>query len=35
VFDMKTMKNKLITVGGIWALDILALVVFIPVLQWI
>jgi len=35
VFDMKTMKNKLITVGTIWAVDILALIVFIPILLWI
>jgi hypothetical protein len=35
VFDMKKMKNKLITVGTIWAVDILALIVFIPVLGWI
>ncbi len=35
VFDMKTMKSKLITVGSIWALDILALIVFSPVLHWI
>jgi hypothetical protein len=35
VFDMKTMKSKLITVGSIWALDILALIAFIPVLHWI
>ncbi len=35
VFDMKTMKSKLITVGTIWAVDILALILFIPVLGWI
>ena len=35
VFDMKTIKSKLITVGTIWAVDILALVIFIPVLGWI
>ena len=35
VFDMKSMKSKLITVGTIWAVDILALVIFIPVLRWI
>jgi hypothetical protein len=35
VFDMKSMKSKLITVGTIWAVDILALVIFIPVLGWI
>jgi len=35
VFDMKSIKSKLITVGTIWAVDILALVFFIPVLGWI
>ena len=35
VFDMKSIKSKLITVGTIWAVDILALVIFIPVLGWI
>lgn len=35
VYDMKTMKSKLITVGIIWAIVIISLVVFIPVLHWI
>ncbi len=35
VHDMKSMKQKLLTVGSIWALDILALGLFIPVLHWI
>jgi len=35
VFDMKTMKSKLITVGTIWAVVIVSLIVFIPVLHWI
>jgi hypothetical protein len=35
VFDMKAMKSKLITVGSLWGLDILALIVFIPILHWI
>jgi hypothetical protein len=35
VFDMKKMRSKLITVGSIWGLDILALVIFIPFLHWI
>jgi len=35
VFDMKTMKSKLITVGSIWELDILALFLFIPLLHCI
>jgi hypothetical protein len=35
VFDMKTMKSKLITVGTIWGVVILSLIVFIPILGWI
>ena len=35
VYDMKSIKARLITVGTIWAVDILALIVFIPVLKWI
>jgi hypothetical protein len=35
VFDMKTMKSKLITVGTIWAVVIVSLIVFIPILHWI
>jgi len=35
VHDMKTLKAKLITVGTIWAVVILSLVLFIPVLRWI
>jgi hypothetical protein len=35
VFDMRSMRNKLITVGTIWAVDILALIVFVPILHWI
>jgi len=35
VFDMPSLRNKLITVGSIWGLDLLALVLFIPVLGWI
>jgi len=35
VFDMKTIKSKLITVGVIWTLVIGSLIIFIPVLQWI
>jgi hypothetical protein len=35
VFDMKTMKSKLITVGTIWAVVLISLIVFIPVLGWI
>lgn len=35
VYDMKSIKSRLITVGTIWAVDILALIVFIPVLNWI
>jgi hypothetical protein len=35
VYDMKTMKQKLQTVGAIWALDIVALIVFAGFLKWI
>ncbi len=35
VYDMKSIKARLITVGTIWAVDVLALIVFIPVLNWI
>jgi len=35
VYDMKTMKSKLITVGTIWAVVIASLIVFIPILHWI
>jgi hypothetical protein len=35
VFDMKTMKSKLIAVGTIWGVVILSLIIFIPVLNWI
>lgn len=35
VFDMKSLKSKVAVVGGIWALDAVALVLFIPVLHWI
>jgi hypothetical protein len=35
VHDMKTLKAQLITVGTIWAVVLLSLVLFIPVLRWI
>jgi len=35
VFDMKSIRSKLITVGTIAAVDAVALIVFIPVLHWI
>jgi hypothetical protein len=35
VFDMKTLRSKITTVGVIWAVDIIALILFIPVLGWI
>jgi hypothetical protein len=35
VFDMKTIKSKLITVGTIAAVDGLALIVFMGILKWI
>jgi hypothetical protein len=35
VFDMKSIKSKLIAVSAIWGTVILSLIVFIPVLKWI
>ena len=35
VFDLKTIKSKLLAVGTIWAVVIISLIVFIPVLKWI
>lgn len=35
VFDMKTIKSKLLAVGAIWTVVIISLIVFIPVLKWI
>jgi hypothetical protein len=35
VFDMKSLRQKLLTVGAIAAADLLALVIFIPILGWI
>lgn len=35
VLDMKLMKSKLITVGTIFAIDALALIVFMGILNWI
>ncbi len=35
VYDMPTMKQKLQTVGGLWAVNILALIVFAGFLKWI
>jgi hypothetical protein len=35
VFDMKSMKGKLITVGTIWSVVIISLIIFIPILNWI
>jgi hypothetical protein len=35
VFDMKTLKAKLIAVGTIWAIVIASLILFIPILHWI
>ena len=35
VFDMKTLKAKLIAVGTIWAVVIASLILFIPILHWI
>lgn len=35
VYDMKSYKQKLWTVGSLWAFDILCLVVFMGILRWI
>jgi hypothetical protein len=35
VHDMKTLKGKLTVVGTIWAIVVLSLVLFIPILRWI
>ena len=35
VFDMKSIKSKLVTVGIIWGVVLVSLIVFIPVLHWI
>ena len=35
VFDMKSMKQKLQTVGALWAVDIVSLIVFAGFLKWI
>jgi hypothetical protein len=35
VYDMKTLKAKLIAVGTIWAVVIASLILFIPILHWI
>ena len=35
VYDMKTLKSKLIAVGIIWGIVIISLIIFIPILHWI
>ena len=35
VYDMKTIKQKLQAVGGLWAVNIVALIVFAGFLKWI
>jgi len=35
VFDMESMQSKLVTVGSIWTIALLSLIVFIPILHWI
>ena len=35
VFDMKSMKQKIQTVGTLWAVDIISLIVFAGFLKWI
>jgi hypothetical protein len=32
---MKSIQRKLITVGSIWTIAVLSLILFIPVLHWI
>ncbi len=35
VFDMKSLRQKITTVGAIYAVDVIALVLFLGVLKWI
>ena len=35
VYDMKTLKSKLIATGTVWGIIIASLIVFIPILHWI
>jgi hypothetical protein len=35
VFDMKTLKNKLITTGAVWGIILISMIIFIPILNWI
>jgi hypothetical protein len=35
VYDMKTLKQKLTTVGGLWAFDAVLVLVFMVILRWI
>jgi len=35
VFDLKEIKQKVQVVGALWAVDILALIVFAGFLKWI
>ncbi len=35
VFDMKTLKSKLITTGVVWGIILASLIIFVPVLHWI
>ena len=35
VYDMRSLRNKIVTVGVIWVIAIVSLILFIPVLHWI
>jgi hypothetical protein len=35
VYDMKTMKQKIQTVGAIWAIDLVGVIIFMGILKWI
>lgn len=35
VYDMKTYRQKLWTVGAVWVVDILGLIIFMGILKWI
>jgi len=35
VHDMRTLRSKLIAVGTIWAVVVISLILFIPILHWI
>ena len=35
VYDMKAMRSKIQTVGTVWVIDVIALIVFVGILKWI